>query len=137
MNYGHTLDFCVTAGSVTLGMTKLQCMFEGCCPGMVLGIDSEYHYIRFPSEIVEFVAFLMVSAILMYMSSKPHFRGKVYLWFLVIYGGARFVLNFFREIRATYVLGLSAGSFWSAIAVVVGATLLLILKHREKIKNTD
>lgn len=129
--YNETLDFCATAGSFTLGLTKLQCLSVGCCPGIILYIDENYHYVRFPSQIMEFITFLVISILLMYMSYKGKNRGKIFWIFLVIYGISRFIIEFFRATRSPYVWILSAGSFWAIISVLIGSVVLIIIKKEQ------
>lgn len=135
MPYNETLDFCATAGSFTLGLTKLQCLSVGCCPGIILYIDENYHYVRFPSQIMEFITFLAISVVLMYMSYKKKNRGKIFWRFLVIYGVARFVIEFFRATKSSYVWILSAGSFWAIISLFIGSVILIAMKKRDISSN--
>lgn len=125
--YHYALDFCAPAGSMVLAAIKLQCLRDGCCQGMILGIDQNYFYVRFPSQIVESAAFALVGIVLLVLSKKPKYRGKIFPWFLILYGSTRFVLDFFRDISASYALGLSAGSFWSLCAIIVGVMWLHLL----------
>lgn len=125
--YHYSLDFCAPAGALTLAAIKLQCLRDGCCQGMILGIDQNYFYVRFPSQIVESVAFALVGIVLLVLSKKPKYRGKIFPWFLILYGSTRFVLDFFRDISASYALGLSSGSFWSLCAIIVGVMWLHLL----------
>ena len=130
--YGQTMDFVAPAGCMTLALVKIQCMRDGCCAGMVLYQKPNFDYVLFPSQVVEMLAFLLISAVLMYLGSKSKNRGRIFPYFLLLYGGSRFVLNFFRGISAPYALGLSAGSFWSAVAFVLGTTILMYQKARHK-----
>lgn len=124
IQYGHSLDFCATAGCLALSLVKIQCLRDGCCDGMVLYLDANYNYVKFPSQIVEMIAFLVIGTILFLVSSKEKNRGKIFPLFLCLYGASRFVLNFFRDGIEPYALGLSAGSFWSLISFVAGCLIL-------------
>lgn len=122
--YTQCLDFCAPPACALLSVVKWQCLRDGCCGGMILGVDKDQNYIMFPSQIVESVAFLLVAIIPFCMAKDPKYRGKIYPWSLVLYGSSRFVLNFFREISEPYAFGLSAGSFWSLIALAIGVLWL-------------
>ncbi len=135
IKYSETLDFIAPGGCFTLALVKIQCLRDHCCEGMVLYIDENHMYVRFPSQKVEMVAFLIISAILFYMASKPKFRGKIFPWFLVLYGGSRFFLDFLRETVPSYLFGLSAGSFWSLCSFIIGIIVLIVMKR--KAKRTD
>jgi prolipoprotein diacylglyceryltransferase len=51
---------------------------------------------------------------------------------MVIYGIARFFLNFFRDVEASFLLGLSQGSFWSLCSLVIGVLALIVIRVKEK-----
>ena len=132
ISYLESLDFCATAGSLTLGLTKIQCLYDGCCPGMILYVDQNYQYVRFPSQLIEFVVFIMISCVLLIMSYRVKYRKTIFFWFLIIYGTSRFILNFFRDNNSAYALGLSAGSFWSMCSLLIGIIALIILYKSQR-----
>ena len=124
--YLQALDFCAPAGSLTLALVKIQCLRDKCCQGKILYIDENQEYVRFPSQMVEMIAFVIICIILFLLSSRKIMRGKIFPCFLVLYGASRFVLNFFRYIESTYAFGLSAGSFWSLISFCIGMFWLIL-----------
>lgn len=132
ISYGDSLDFCAPAGCMTLAMVKIQCLRDSCCEGMILYIDENRRYVRFPSQIAEMIAFLLIAAVLMILSHDMKNRKTIFPWFLILYGAARFVLNFFRDNNGSFALGLSAGSFWSMCAFIIGLSILLIIKKKKK-----
>lgn len=124
--YLHALDFCAPAGSLTLALVKIQCLKDKCCQGMVLYINENKEYVRFPSQIVEMIDFFLICIVLFLLSSRKKMRGKIFPCFLILYGASRFVLDFFRSIEEPYAMGLSAGSFWSLIAFCAGVVWLTL-----------
>jgi phosphatidylglycerol:prolipoprotein diacylglycerol transferase len=132
--YGYALDFTAPAGCLTLALVKYQCMRDGCCDGIILYLTDDHNYVRFPSQIVEMLAFLTVFFILLKMSYEAKHRGYIFAWFLVLYGSSRFVLDFLRGETVPYVWILSAGSFWSLIALIIGASILRI---RQKVQMRE
>jgi prolipoprotein diacylglyceryltransferase len=131
--YGKTMDFVAPAGCFTLALVKIQCLHDRCCEGIVLGVNEDLLYVLFPSQIVEMIAFLLISVILFVMAYNPKNRKQIFLWFLVFYGGSRFILDFFRSHTGSYALGLSAGSFWSLLAFLIGGGMLLYV-NRDRVK---
>lgn len=127
--YGLTLDFCAPAGCLTLAMVKIQCLRDGCCDGIALYLDENYNYVKFPSQILEMIIFCVIGFVLMKISSNRKNQKKVFPYFMVLYGATRFVLNFFRDGITPYVMGLSAGSFWSLLAFVIGFIILMVQKY--------
>ena len=132
IKYSYSLDFVAPSGCFALAVIKLQCLKDNCCVGKEMYQNEDFIYVRFPSQIVEMIAFLIIAAILFYMSSKPKFRGKIFPWFLVVYGAARFGLDFLRETIRSYLFGLSAGSFWSLCSFIIGIIVLAIIWIKER-----
>ncbi|MBQ6802393.1 MAG: prolipoprotein diacylglyceryl transferase, partial [Oscillospiraceae bacterium] len=63
---------------------------------------------------------------------KIALRKKIYPLAMVIYGVARFFLDFFRDTEASFLLGLSKGSFWSLCSFIIGVIALVIINNKEK-----
>lgn len=137
ITYGHMMDLLAPAGCLTLALVKIQCLRDGCCDGKPLYIDKNRNYVKFPSQIAEMVTFLVIFILLMVIGKKKSMQKKIYPTFLVLYGGSRFVLNFFRDGIVPYALGLSAGSFWSLISTIVGAVALIICTRLDKVKTRE
>ena len=132
IKYAEVLDFVVTCGSLALAAIKLECLNSGCCSGRWFYNSRIDALVCFPSQIVEMIAFIIISMILFFMSNKPNFRGKLFPWFLILYGGSRFFLDFMRETVPSYLFGLSAGSFWSLCSFLIGIAILTIMKCKGK-----
>ena len=107
VSYGEIMDFIAPAGCFVLGLAKAQCMRDGCCEGKILYINEDRVYIRFPSQIVEFFVFIVIAIILVLLSRKLKLRKTIYPIAMIMYGNARFFLDFFRDTEASFLLGLS------------------------------
>lgn len=135
MEYLHALDFCATAGCFVLALLKIQCLMDGCCGGMILFLNDEHMYVRFPSQIVEFTTALILAGSMLALSYKEKNRKKIYPITLVSYGSLRFVLNLFRDDwdRAHEMgLFLPIGCIWAIMAVVIGAIWLVTDWRKQK-----
>lgn len=128
--HGDLMDFCAPAECVMLAIMKYQCLKDGCCGGRVLYTSAEGIEVIFPSQIVELGNALLVFLILMVLAWNKNNRGKIFAWYMIIYGASRFVLNFFRAETESYAFGLPAGNFWSVVAIVTG---ILWLRHIKRI----
>lgn len=128
--YSDTMDFVAPAGCLTLALVKIQCLRDGCCQGMILYINEEYMYVRFPSQISELCAFLVISVALFLHSMNEKNRRTIFPKFLIFYGATRFVLNFFRGEEAIFAFGLPAGNVWSLLSVIIGAVWLTVQRRR-------
>ena len=119
----HTSIMCAPAGCIALIFMKIQCKLTDCCYGRILGYQDNGRPIRFPSQIVEMIVGIVILIILMKLLQSDKYQKGLYAYFLLIYGGTRFFLNLLRDTEP-FVLGLSAGCFWSVMACVVGACIL-------------
>ncbi|MBQ7873776.1 MAG: prolipoprotein diacylglyceryl transferase [Oscillospiraceae bacterium] len=118
--YGELMDFCAPAECIMLAIMKYQCLIDGCCGGKVIKIAEDGSEILFPSQIIELVNAAIVMAVLMSMAFSNKWRGKIYPWYLIIYGVTRFVLNLFRGENTPLLLGLPAGNLWSLLSIAIG-----------------
>lgn len=128
--YGELMDLCAPAECIMLVVMKTQCALTGCCGGMELSVFGTTF--RFPSQYAEMTNGLVILIVLMIMARKKTFKGTLFLWYMVIYGCTRFVLNFFREVQDPFALGLSAGCFWSVWSVIFGAAGLVLWYRKKK-----
>lgn len=122
--YGELMDFCAPAECVMLAIMKYQCLVDGCCGGILLPASLLGPNTIFPSQIVELINALILMAILMGIGFGKKYRGKVYAWYMVMYGATRFVLNFFRVDNDPLLLGLPAGHLWSLLSIFIGVLWL-------------
>lgn len=79
---------------------------------------------------------MILMGLLVYLIHNGKQRGKIYLWYLILYGGTRFVLNCFRDTEP-FIWNISYGHFWSIISMIVGIVLLCIQKKCEKMMKNQ
>lgn len=133
--YGELMDFCAPAECAMLVIMKYQCLVDGCCGGRIIYEASDGAQIRFPSQIVEVCVAAVIFAVLMLLAFKKSNRRAIYPYYLIIYGSARFVLNFFRDGLYPFILGIPPGHFWSVCAVIAG--VLVLYKMKNKVRVSD
>ncbi len=119
--YGSALDICAPNVCVTLGFTKLLCVFDGCCQGRII-----FDNVRFPSQIVEMILFFGLATALLWLNKRQ--KRNLYPLFLVVYGILRFGLSYLREFAEPFLIGLPTGAFWSVCSVIIGVAWLKILR---------
>lgn len=132
--YGQLMDLCAPAECIMLSIMKVQCLVSGCCAGRILYNDELGEIVRFPSQAVELIAAYVIAIALLMMSHKPQHKGKIFPWYLILYGASRFVLNFLREEWQHYDGGLPPyGTIWSVLAVIIGIVWIISYnkKHKE------
>ena len=123
------LDLCAPAECIMLALLKIKCKIDGCCYGRIIHTAADETITRFPSQIVECINALTIMAVLIIMIRRGKQRGKIYPWYLIIYGVCRFVLNLLRE-TTPFVWILPAGNFWSIISVIAGAVWILFFNKK-------
>lgn len=121
--YGDLLDLCAPAECIMLVLMKSQCLINGCCSGRMLYLTPEGVAVMFPSQLVELINAVVLMLVLMVMALSQKWRGKIYPWYLIIYGCTRFVLNWFR-FTSPLLMGLPAGNLWSLVAIFIGVLWL-------------
>ena len=122
------LDLCAPSEAAMLALMKINCSIDGCCYGYVMGMDAKGLEVRFPSQIVECVVAAIICFALIWLIHKDKIRGSAYIWYMIIYGFSRFVLNWFRATKP-FIWVLPAGNFWALISLVLGLVLLFVYKN--------
>lgn len=130
--YSQLMDLAAPSESIMLAVMKINCFIAGCCGGRVISYTIGGIPVFFPSQIVESVHALLMTAVLIMLIKKPRNDGKIHPYYLLIYGVSRFILSFFRYDREPFVWLLPAGNFWSLCAVAAGVLWLAVLKHVQK-----
>lgn len=129
--YGKLMDMSAPSVCIMLVLMRVLCLLEGCCGGRVLFTVGKGVEIRFPSQIIELITAAIIFALLMYMIYKKSFVGKIYAWYMILYGASRFVLNFMRADLVPFVWVMPAGHFWSLICLLAGVLWLVCLKKKQ------
>lgn len=132
IRYNILLDLCAPAECAMLAVMKFQCNLIGCCGGIKISLP-KFSFI-FPSQIVEMCTAIVLCTVLLTMSRKLQNRGRIYPWYMVLYGIARFVLNLFRKTGFVKALHMPFGNFWALISIVVGVLWLIIVRMKENKK---
>ena len=126
IRFSELMDLCAPAECLMLVLMKFDCLLSGCCFGKYLpSLD-----IQFPSQIVEMIVFAIIMFLLLKLEHNEKNRGRIYGYYLLIYGIARFILNWFRYGVKPFVWILPAGNFWSLIAIVLGLGWLLFFRKQ-------
>ena len=112
-----------------LALMKVKCYMDGCCYGKVLSLV-DLRPRRFPSQIVECVTGLILTVVMLLLIRSGKHTGKVYLWYMIIYGVVRFMLNLLRDTKP-WIGPLPAGNFWSLVAITIGTVGMVMIRKKE------
>jgi phosphatidylglycerol:prolipoprotein diacylglycerol transferase len=130
----------VIAPSIALGigLTRIGCFLSGCCFGEPTGLPWGVHFpsscpagsyaqgaALHPTQLYASLDGWILFVLLLWLDRRPRFDGFTFSLFLVGYGIARFVEDFFRfyELSMTTVWGLSLNQLVSLGLVATGALL--------------
>lgn len=142
--FSNVADFIAPLLAIFHGVTHIGCIFPGCCHGYPAEwglFSNEANAICFPSQPLEAISSLLTAVVLLIMMKYKVQSGKLYAWYLIMFGGTRFLWEFLRDNEKIW-MGVSELALHALSAFIVGIIILIILiiihKRRatdEKIKN--
>ena len=90
-----------------------------------------------PAQLYESFATLVIFAFLLFLHRRKRFPGQVFVLYLITYGVARFILEFFRgdPDRGFVFAWVSTSQFVSLLIVPVGFVLYWHLRNRRQKKR--
>jgi len=132
--YEKIQDFLMLIGSFLFGFARIGCIFPGCCHGYPSSwglYSNEAGTVCFPIQIIEITVSFTLALILWHMHTKERFQGKLYPWFLVMFGSTRFVLEFFRDNHKLF-WGISELALHALSCLIVGAVILTLSRKKQR-----
>jgi phosphatidylglycerol---prolipoprotein diacylglyceryl transferase len=140
-----------------LGFGRMGCLLAGCCfgkpsdvswtlifPGNSPASEAQYqaHLLEspldhslpvHPTQIYESLGSLVIAALLLlYLHGRKRYDGHVFLAFVALYAGLRFVLEFFRDDDRGGILWLSTSQF-----IGVGLVAGVVIVHRYRLLRLE
>ena len=112
------------------GVTHLGCIFPGCCHGYPAqwGLYSnEAGAVCFPTQPIAALSSILIGCVLLIMAGRGKANGKLYPWYLALFGATRFIWEFFRDNEKIWN-GVSELAFHALTAMILGAAVLIYLK---------
>ena len=131
LNRLESLDCSAICILAMLGTIRIGCYLNGCCGGEVFNVGE--YYFTLPTQLIECIYDFIVLSMLIKYEKSGNAKGLIYPRFLLLYGGARFFIEFLRNTDKDW-LGLSHAQWFSIVAVVIG--LLFEISLRKKRKNS-
>ncbi len=131
ISYGALTDFVALPGLSMFTVLKAQCYFKGCCGGLLLGYTPQMQAVYFPIQLVEAGVTVAIIGCFLILEQKNKTTNKLYPWCLVVYGIARFALNWFRLDDSDPIFWLPKGNFWAVLSILMGSVWLLVVYGKE------
>lgn len=131
MPFSMLTDLSAPAGTAMLALMRVKCYMDGCCRGMIMYQRADGVQVFFPNQLVELGVGLILTVLFLALSRKEKYRGTIYGWYLLLYGFARFILNFFRLTQKPFLWIIPSGTLWSVIAVIIGVIWLRYARKKQ------
>ncbi len=128
----------IVSPSIALGefFTRIGCFLNGCCFGLPTDLPWGVHFPRgsfacnagldgtiHPTQLYSSLFGLLLFFFLQKMLHRPHRQGEVFSYFLIVYGGFRFGVDFVRFYENS--ANLLINQIISAVIVLAGVVLLI------------
>lgn len=137
VRYARLMDLTALGVAAMLIVMKFKCCYDGCCYGRVLKDMGEGLLLRFPSQMAEAVNGAALLAVLLWWVRRGRHKGRLYPWYMVLYGATRFFWNCFRGDLKPFVWILPAGHFWSLVSIAAGCVWLFVTKNGKGAKDLE
>ncbi len=108
-------------------VSKIACIFQGCCDGIVLWYSSSGKGIHFPCREFEIIINGVILIGLLRFEKKGIAKGMLWELYMIWYALNRYISAWFREIAIDwkpFFLWIPAARFWTICIIIVGFFLL-------------
>ncbi len=138
-------DMCAPSVALGQALGRIGCLMAGCCYGkptdLPWGIVFERSDIAplgislHPTQVYHMIFNFLIFVFLFYRRKKVKFRGELILSYVLLYAGARSIVEVFRGDPRGYCFGdmISTSGFISIIAVAVSIVLYYKIKDKNRI----
>lgn len=127
-------DFVAVPIMAVCASSKIACIVNHCCNGMVLCYSKEQLPVRFPSAIVEMVIWGIFVGLLLLLEKRGRSVGMLWPVGMIWFGAMRYAVDFLRNTSsqlAIYPDFMTGSQFWSLVAAVIGMVhLFFVLKRK-------
>jgi phosphatidylglycerol:prolipoprotein diacylglycerol transferase len=139
-------DLWAPAAAIGQAIGRIGCFMAGCCYGrptdmpwgvvftdpksLACPLNTPLH----PTQLYSSFSGLIIFIVLMILNSKKRFEGQVLLWFLILHGTARLLIEQFRGDDRGLIFGGSwtATQFLTIIILIGSVVALFIMKFRKE-----
>ena len=114
------------------GIGHIGCIFPGCCYGYPCSwglYSNAAGKVCFPVQLLEAAAYILIGVLLVAWHMKGKQKGKLFAWYLALFGFLRFVLEFLRDNEKLW-LGMSEFAFHSLAAMIIGILAIILIGRR-------
>lgn len=139
-------DTIIPGVALAQGFGRIGCFLAGCCYGrptdscigvvFPAGSMAPAGIALLPTQLFSAAGDLLITAVLLLLDRKKHARGMLLVWYLLLYGAGRFIIEFFRDDPRGAVGALSTSQFISLFSLAAAAAVALLIKKRSRNDET-
>lgn len=132
-------DYIAPSTCLVYAIARLGCVFAGCCYGIPCSFGMYNVYIGykcFPVQLCQSLCSFAVFAIILLLAKRKEYLvdGTLYPIMLVLYGTARFFLDFLQDNKKLFS-HISELAIWGLLCVIMGLVWLSIIKKTFPLKK--
>lgn len=127
MNAPDSLDHAAVCITAMLAAIRIGCFLNGCCGGRVFSVGD--FYFTLPTQLIECICDFGILSFLLKCEKRNKAGSLLYPVFMLLYGSARFLIEFLRNTPKDW-LGLSHAHWFSAASILIAACFLLFQANR-------
>ncbi len=125
IHFWQAADFAAVGLFLGIAIASLGCLLGGCQYGLISNSAFEVSLVgvvgkRFPLQVVESLIFFIGFLYLWSKVLKFHFNGQIASIGLILLGGAKFILEFYRGDRQKIWGDVSSGFLFSILLIILG-----------------
>ena len=124
--YKEIMNLYTPSQTVEFAVVKIDCYIVDCCMGKYLPSLG----IQFPSQIADMIIGIVVTTVLLWIEHRNPNK-HLFPLYMVIFGGARFVVDWFRYVEKPWEWILPPTIIWSLLSVVIGCIWLVVLRRKQ------
>lgn len=113
---------------------RIGCFLNGCCFGKkdgIFGVQFPYEDImRHPAQLYSAVKMLAIFFILLFLRKNKRYEGELFLYYLILYSAARFVVEFLRADTPHLIFDLTIAQLISVPVFTASLAAYLINSNR-------
>ena len=135
VDFKDSCEFFTPSTCIVYGIARMGCVLAGCCYGIPMA-HGMYSYAAgyrcFPVQLCEALTSLAIAGLMMHLARKKNYDSRdntLYPTMLVLYGGTRFIWEFFAD-NVKVLWHISELAFWALATCILGCVWLTL--HRKK-----
>ena len=141
---GAYADLCTVGIPFFHSIGRLGCFFSGCCFGIEMegGIVYRHSMLpmangvpRFPVQLAESACNVLIFLFLLSRLKRGKGRGRLLLWYLLLYSAARFLLEFLRGDDYRGFVGVLSTSQFISVLLILLVTILFLANARKNARG--